>query len=273
MGALVSSRGSGLGRQEILEGLRRIGVAPGMRLMVHSSLSSFGRVEGGAASVAGALMEAVGPEGTLMMPTFNHGAPFRPGGPGYYDPRETPTSNGAIPEVFWRMPGVARSLNPTHPFAAWGRDAERFTAHHHETLTMGGESPLGLLAREDGYQLNLGTSHETTTAKHVAEMMREVPCLGRETEWHEVRLPGGTTARHHTWGWRGGECPLTESGKLIEEEMERRGAQKKGSIGPCPTTIFRIWDCLEAIWHLLDNGHGAHPPCSRCPIRPGQARP
>lgn len=236
--------------------------------MVHSSLRSFGRVEGGAGTVVSALMEAVGAEGTLMMPAFNHGAPFRRGGPGYYDPRTTPTSNGAIPDAFWRVPGVFRSLNPTHPFAAWGRDAERYTARHHETLTMGPDSPLGMLAREGGYQLNLGTTHETTTAKHVAEMTLGVPCLGVETEWHEVRLPDGTTARHHTWGWRGGECPLTDSGKLIEEEMERRGLQARGRIGECRTTMFRLRDCLAAVRHLLENGHGSHPPCSRCPVRP-----
>ena len=109
----------------ILAGLRALGVLPGCGLMVHSSLKSFGRVQGGAQAVVEALMEAVTEQGTLLMPSFNHRAPFEEGGAGVYDPLETPTSNGAIPDLFWRLPDVWRSLDPTHPFAAWGRHARR----------------------------------------------------------------------------------------------------------------------------------------------------
>ncbi|MBM4046652.1 MAG: AAC(3) family N-acetyltransferase, partial [Planctomycetes bacterium] len=197
--------------EDIRRGLEALGLGRGMGLMAHSSLSAFGWVEGGAEAVIRALQALVGPEGTILMPSFNHGAIFREGrsasadapvagGPGVFDPLKTPTSNGRIPDTFWRMPGVFRSLNPTHAFAAWGRDAERYTANHHLTLTMGEDSPLGLLAREGrsasadaptagGWQANLGTTHHTTTAKHLAETMRRVPCLGYRTEAHPVRLP------------------------------------------------------------------------------------
>ncbi|NCQ27312.1 MAG: aminoglycoside N(3)-acetyltransferase, partial [Armatimonadetes bacterium] len=40
---------------EIVEGLRRLGVERGMKLMVHSSLRSFGHVDGGAEAVIAAL--------------------------------------------------------------------------------------------------------------------------------------------------------------------------------------------------------------------------
>jgi len=253
---------------EILDELRVIGVRPGMKLMVHSSLKSFGQVEGGALTVIRALMDAVGPEGTLLMPSFNHGDIFGESAGVAYEPLVTPTSNGIIPDTFWRQSGVRRSLNPTHPFACWGRDADRYTARHHETLTMGEDSPLGLLAHEGGFQVNLGTTHETTTAKHVAETMRRVPCLGYRTEEHPVRMPDGSVKRLRTWSWRSAECPLTESGALIEEEMERSRSQVKGRIGECLAVFFRIRDCLEAVWRLLDNGRGAAPPCARCPIRP-----
>jgi len=255
-------------RDEILSGLRAVGVERGMGVMVHSSLSSFGWVEGGAETVIEALMEAVGEEGTILMPSFNHGAPFGPNGPGYYDPLETPTTNGRIPDTFWRMPYVYRSLNPTHPYAAWGRDALRYTEGHHLTLTMGEDSPLGLLARDGGYQINLGTTHRTTTAKHVAETMRRVPCLGLRTERYPVRLPDGRLVMHRTWGWRSRACPLTDSGELIEREMELRGLQRRIKIGNSTVTFFKLYDLLEVVWDLLENGYGEYPPCGKCPIRP-----
>ncbi|HEY3415866.1 MAG TPA: AAC(3) family N-acetyltransferase, partial [Armatimonadota bacterium] len=142
-----------LTHSHIVAGLRELGLPAGAGVMVHSSLKRFGLVEGGPRAVIEALMEVLTPEGTLLMPTFNHDVPFRPGGPGYFSPIETPTSNGAIPDFFWRMPGVRRSLDPTHPFAAWGKHARRYTEFHHRTLTMGPQSPLGLLHADDGFGL------------------------------------------------------------------------------------------------------------------------
>jgi aminoglycoside 3-N-acetyltransferase len=257
-------------RTDICTGLTALGIGPGMRVMVHSSLSAFGRVEGGADAVIAALMDLITPDGTILMPSFNHAQPFGPGGSGIYDPALTPTANGKIPDTFWRLPGVLRSLDPTHPFAAWGRDARRYLEGHHLTLSMGEDSPLGLLAREGGLQINLGTTHRTTTAKHVAEMMRRVPCLGRRTESYPVRLPDGRVVEHRTWGWRAANCPLTESGELIEAEMERRGCQRRTQIGAAIVTVFRVQDLLEAVRGLLDHGSGPYPPCVRCPIRPRQ---
>ena len=51
-------------KQDIVNALAELGVKPGDLLEVHSSLSSFGHVEGGAAAVVEALMEAVTEEGT-----------------------------------------------------------------------------------------------------------------------------------------------------------------------------------------------------------------
>ena len=49
--------------------LRALGVRPGMNLLVHSSLKRLGPVDGGAEAVIDALLEAIDPGGTLMMPT------------------------------------------------------------------------------------------------------------------------------------------------------------------------------------------------------------
>ncbi len=70
---------------DIVDGLRRLGVQTGSGLIVHSSLTSFGRVVGGADTVIDALVEIVTSEGTILMPSFNHGEPFDAGGPGIYD--------------------------------------------------------------------------------------------------------------------------------------------------------------------------------------------
>ena len=56
-------------KQDILEALEKVGVCKGQVLMVHTSLSSLGYVCGGAQVVIEALLEGVGREGTIMMPS------------------------------------------------------------------------------------------------------------------------------------------------------------------------------------------------------------
>ncbi|HGJ64927.1 TPA: AAC(3) family N-acetyltransferase [bacterium] len=255
-------------QEDIKAKLLVFGFRKGDRIMVHSSLRSFGHVVGGAEAVIKALIDVVGETGIIMMPSFNHGAPFSPNGSGIFDPKETPTTNGKIPDTFWRIKGVFRSLNPTHAFSAWGKDAERYTKDHHLTLTMGEESPLGMIALDGGYQINFGTTHGTTTAKHLAETINRSPCLGYRTEEYPVRLPDGSIAYHRTWGWRESACPITDSGEYIEIEMEKQKLQKKGYIGDALVTYFRLWNLIKVIFDMLDNGYAGFPPCSKCSIRP-----
>ena len=57
---------------DITTALKEIGVQKGQAIMVHTSLSSLGYVCGGAQSVIEALIESVGQEGTIMMPTLSY---------------------------------------------------------------------------------------------------------------------------------------------------------------------------------------------------------
>ncbi len=253
--------------QDIVAGLREVGISAGSGLMVHSSLSSFGYLEGGAQTVIEALQEVLTPTGTLLLPSFNHGAPFREGGPGYFDPTQTPTTNGTIPDLFRRLPGVCRSLNPTHAFAAWGREAQRYTQFHHRTLTLGPESPLGLLHADDGLCLLMGVGYAPNTFHHVVEMSTGAPCLGLRTTAHPVVLPDGRRVEGRTWGYRNGRCPFDDGGGY-GEEMAARGLQRQVTVGDSTLTVFRLQDCFEVIAEALRRGKDDFPPCSACPIRP-----
>src|SRR5919107_1333271 len=56
-------------RDDIAAQLRLLGVQAGETLLVHSSLSSLGWVNGGSVAVVRGLLDALGPEGTLVVPT------------------------------------------------------------------------------------------------------------------------------------------------------------------------------------------------------------
>lgn len=156
-----------LTKSDLLSGLRQLGVEPGMVLMVHSALAAFGEVDGGADTVIDALLEALGPDGTLMMPAMG-GAPI-------FDVDETRSHVGEITDRFWRRPRVTRSIHPTHSVAGVGPLVNRILAGHLEQRTaIGPDSPWGRIAQMDnGYILCLGCDQDRNTLLHTAEDIAE----------------------------------------------------------------------------------------------------
>lgn len=172
--------------ESLTRDLAVLGVRQGGALMVHSSLSSLGWVIGGAPSVIAALLAALGPDGTLVMPTHSAGLsdPADWGEPpvpeawhGHirqhmpaFDPATTPTwKMGAIPESFRTHPGVQRSGHPRQSVAASGTQAAAITANHALDCAMGERSPLARLYDLDGWVLLLGVGHERNTSLHLSE--------------------------------------------------------------------------------------------------------
>jgi aminoglycoside N3'-acetyltransferase len=254
-------------KENIKDALYQLGITAGCGLMVHSSFKSLGNVEGGPKAVIEAILDVITPEGTLIMPSFNHGGPFNEGKAGYYDPNTTRTCNGIIPDTFWRMPDVFRSLDPTHPFAAWGKNAERYIHFHHRTLTMGPKSPLGQLYEDDGLCLLIGVDYKSNTFHHAVEMCLNVPCLGQRSEAYPVLLPDGRLVKGRTWAWRDGNCPFTDTA-LYSVEMKDRNLQKESIVGNSKLICFRLKDCFQVVSEFLKNGTDKYPPCSNCKIRP-----
>ncbi|MFB3881563.1 MAG: AAC(3) family N-acetyltransferase [Armatimonadota bacterium] len=156
--------------EQISEGLRRLGLRAGDIVMVHSSLSSLGEVDGGAATVVKALLDVLGPSGTLVAPTFGAPAPF--------DVKESPSGLGAITEAVRRWPGAVRSLHPTHAVSAIGPHAEQLTEGHLASPTAAGrDTPYGRLIEMGGKILLIGVDNDRNTTMHTLEEYVEAPYL------------------------------------------------------------------------------------------------
>ncbi len=173
-------------RKSLGRDLRRLGIHAGDLVLMYSSLSSLGWVAGGAPAVVLALLDVMGPDGTLVVPTQtgDNSDPrewSRPPVPEdwwpviraempAYDPATTPTRGmGRIAECLRTWPGACRSAHPQVSFAALGRIAEEVTRSHPFDDGLGEASPLGLLYRLDAKVLLLGVGYDSATALHLAE--------------------------------------------------------------------------------------------------------
>ncbi len=161
-------------QQRLADDIAAAGVAAGTTLIVHSSLSSIGRVAGGAPTVIRALLAVLGPRGTLAMPAATPQCAADPEGAApLFDRRTTPTSLGAIPEAFRTWPGTLRSDHPLESVCARGPLAPEITREHPRAFSEGPGSPFARLHELDSRILLLGVGFNRCTALHFAESLVE----------------------------------------------------------------------------------------------------
>ena len=245
-------------KKRIVEGLDELGLRAGDAVIVHSSLSSFGRVEGGAETVVDALLEVLTARGTLVVPTFSwsvyDGDPF--------DPQQTPSSVGKVTEAVRERPDAIRSLHPTHSVAAIGRLAEVITKGHEKVHATGRGSPFFKLLQANGKVLLLGTDQTSNSMIHLAEELAGVPYVGRSEEVG-VRTARGKVVRKRIYG------PGCSRGfATVDPVLREEGAIIEKLIGECRARLMNARAVVDAAVNALKFDASAllceRPNCVRC---------
>lgn len=254
-------------RSSLRVDLEQAGLAPGMTVLVHSSLSALGWVAGGAVSVIEALMDALGPQGTLVMPAqsgqMSDPARWRePPVPESwidviraelpaYDPKTTPTPGmGAIAETFRSFPGTARSLHPNCSFTANGPLAEALLADHRPDSPLGEFSPLARLYDADAHILMLGADFENCTMLHLAE--------SRAWPDRKPMIDGGPMMVDGSRQWVGYECARTAGTEHFEDvgaALIANGKATVSNVGSARAVMVRGQDAVDtavAMWRDID---------------------
>ncbi|WP_018545771.1 aminoglycoside N(3)-acetyltransferase [Streptomyces sp. LaPpAH-108] len=237
-------------RETISARLRELGVEPGETLLVHSSLSSLGWVNGGAVAVVQGLLDALGPTGTLTVPA--HSADLsdpalwrdppvpeewwervRATMPAY-DPRTTPSRGvGVIPETVRTWPGALRSSHPHTSFTALGPRAAEITEDHAPDCRLGERSPLARLEKLGARVLLLGAGYDSCTAFHLAEYRVPAPLV-------PVGRPG-------PGGWETvTEVSISDEGfEELGHDFERDRPVVRGRVGAAEARLFPLADAVS----------------------------
>lgn len=155
---------------DLFECFRKLGIKNGNIVLVHSSLSRLGYVEGGAFSIIKALQRAVGIKGTIGVPTFWGHTTIYLKGAKTFNVNESHSILGAVSEIIRKHPHAERSLHPTHSAAFVGPSADYLINNHHlDNIPVGPNSPYYKLAKTKGKILLLGASLEYLTNFHTIE--------------------------------------------------------------------------------------------------------
>jgi len=171
-------------KDDLIAGLRGAGVQEGDLIFVHSSLSAFGHVQGGAQSVVDALLEAVGPSGTVLCPAFTRGFLYFESSPARrldnepFHPRLARCWTGRVSETFLRRAGFLRSAHPTHSVAGIGPLAEKCLKDQRvEDPPAGPTSAFARLVEFGGKVVYLGAPLAASTFLHYLETKMNLPYL------------------------------------------------------------------------------------------------
>ena len=230
-------------KQEIVNALKTVGLSAGDTVMVHTSLRKMGYVCGGAQTIIESLIEVVGEEGTIMMPTqsWKNLDPetgvhwdadesewdiIRENWPAY-DKNITPTNTmGAVAEMFRSWPGSLRSDHPARSVSAWGKHASYLVEKHDLSNIFGEGSPIAKLYELKGKVLLLGVGYDKNTSLHLADVRAEYPGKHNCVE-HSAVLEEGKRV------WKAYETLFVdgEDFKEIGEAFEETCAFASGQIG------------------------------------------
>lgn len=193
----------------LLHELRALGIRPGDLVMVHASLRAVGPVSGGPDGVLGALLDALGPTGTLLAYVSWDRSPYAETLDGnQLSPAEKaawpafdPATAAPFPEwgylntVICRHPGVRRSANPDASMAAIGPLADELVASHPLDSGYGPGSPLERFNELGGKVLLLGAPLDAVTVLHYAEAIADIPDKRRV----RYEMPVLTEAGEKVW--------------------------------------------------------------------------
>jgi len=232
-------------KDRIISDLRRIGVKEGDHVAVALSLKSIGYVKGGPEAFIDALLEAVGPNGTIMMNTHTRSWIVSDIASDYiFDYRSTSTWTGLVPETFRKRRNSIRSKHPRFSVTVIGKLAKILTEGHDENSSF--YRPFSKLAKVDGKYLSIGIGNRLVAirheAQHLAGLFDVVPMfLGVKYRDNEGKVKIYIANRP----------PCTIKFPDLVPVLRKKGVVKTGRIGMAYSILAPAKDLIDVMAEML----------------------
>jgi aminoglycoside 3-N-acetyltransferase len=223
-------------KSDIERGLRKLGIKAGMAVEVHSSLQSFGQVEGGAKKLIEALTEVVGNDGAIVMPSFKLSAPMplneidKALGLSLkikiLQSDENRSGMGIVADTFLNMVDVYTG-DGIFRVSAWGKDADIHSQGFQHLIDI------------DGWALLLGVDIYALSTMHYVEedLPDEIRSMFNPSEEARKLYPEG---QWFIEAW----TPPVKPWYTIQNRAYDKGMIKDGIIGDCKCMLFKVQDII-----------------------------
>jgi len=243
---------------DVASALADVGVVPSDTVLFHSSLSSMGWVSGGPNAVIDGFLRAVGPGGTIVVPTlwYHHTDP--PMRMDDWDIGASPSYVGLVSETLRTRPDSIRSDNPSHSVSAIGRRAAEVTSEHAATPlrhspwgreAFSARSPWQRLYEWNAAYCLIGVDLRVCTMRHLVEAMVVERALRRLPPCSVEKAGSRIAGRDRPGVW-----PYV-SGLKVDALLTAAGTVTFGKIGSATLRCFRAREGVETLLAALESGH------------------
>ena len=227
-------------KDRLIEEFKNLGIEAGDHIGIGLSFKSLGNVIGGPDTFIDALLEVVGPEGTIMANTYTPNLKNR-----VFEIRYSSPNTGIVPEKIMIRKDAIRSRHPVTSVAAIGRLAHHLTDGHDQNTPA--YMPYSRLAESNGKILSIGIGDRLVGFRHQAQyqagLLSIIPLRWggryRDTDGNikifKVKEPGGCVER------------LPELVPVLRE----KGIVKDGRIGEAKALLVESKEALAIMTDLL----------------------
>jgi aminoglycoside 3-N-acetyltransferase len=239
--------------------LRAMGVTETDTLLVHSNFEPDSGFQGAPLDVANALADLVGQKGNLMMVSL----PFRGTAYDYlnqnkvFNVRKTLSMMGLVTEMFRRRDGTLRSLHPTHPVLAFGKDAAWITADHDKCLyPCGPGTPFEKFRTLGGKILFFDVGFEAITFFHYVEhlLQNRLPFPVYDERLFSIAAVDASGHNHTVQTYTFNKAVPRRADKLAAE-VSRQGKMRKGRVGNSSLILVTAEDVVSCQTAMVEAGN------------------
>ncbi len=243
------SHGATITRERLIRDLERLGIQPGDHLGLGISFRSIGSVAGGPDTLINALLEAVGPDGTIMIPAFTPLFPRTITASGrverVFDPAWTPAYTGIVSETLRQRRGALRSRHPVCSVIADGQLARQLTEGHDADAPAC--LPYSRLADCGGKVLCIGIGDNLVAFRHQAQYLAGLLDVVPFRRRSRVRDEAG---RIRTYVRRDESGCVRKLPDLVAV-LRERGLVANGKIGEADAVLVQAREGLRVMTEIL----------------------
>ncbi|MEF9962555.1 MAG: AAC(3) family N-acetyltransferase [Erysipelotrichaceae bacterium] len=244
-----------LTKEDIKRQLEAMGIQKGMLVLVQGNSEDLGYINGGSQAIIEALMECVGYEGTIVMPSFTldlldpacnsnihidkeNWEYIRESSYPFHKKLSKPTNCDDLVQQFMCNEGIVRSYHPNYSFLAWGKYAKVICDKHPLHFGLSKDSPLGKLYDLNGFVLLLGSSYDECVMFHLAHY---------NSEKLPIKIVSAPIEKNKKTAWKDMlDLKLNEKGfSIIGEVMEERKIVRTMYLGLSKCRFFSSREAVK----------------------------
>jgi aminoglycoside 3-N-acetyltransferase len=240
-------------------GLRKAGIDETDTLLVHANFSPDSGFRGAPLDLVNALVALVGERGNLLMVSI----PFRGTAYDYlaqnkpFNVRKTISMMGLVTEMFRRREGTLRSLHPTHPVLAFGKDAPWLVADHERCVyPCGPGSPFEKFRTLRGKILFFDVSFGAITFFHHVEHLVQdrLPFPVYDERLFSVNAVDRNGANQVVQTYTFSRA-VSRNAEALEAEMRRRRMIRRGRVGNSRFIWVTAEDVVSCFSAMVEAGN------------------